>query len=274
MTNLAFDTRMLESLPDGVMVLEKNLCIYANPEHRRLWLGTDYLIIPRGEYNAINPTVDQLVISRNMGAHTIQVNKGSSIYYYYLYCFPVNCDYYFILTRDVTQLYLESERDKEYRDLFNATFSTIRFPLAIVDNFGIVNRFTPAFAFSFSDVVTLSSGNFIWDFFTHDRPAVKELFEEMVKTRQPFERNGFHFVPVSDRWIEVYSHSDAHTNKGTEDNIQDYLTFFKVLSSFKNWPWKTILIVAVFLTTLIGKIDPNVLIQLLNGTPTIEETQP
>lgn len=217
--------------------------------------------------------IDQLVISRGMGSNIIQVNKSSVIFYYYLYCFPVNCDYYFILTRDVTTIKLEHDRDKEYKDLFNAAFSTIRFPLAIVDNFGIVNRFTPAFSLYFVDSVTLTSGNYIWDFFTNDRPAVKELFEEMVKKRQPFERDGFKFVPISERWIEVYSYNND-SSKVTENDIQDYLTFFKVLSSFKSLPWKTILIVAAFIFTITGKMDPQLLIDLIHGQPSVEQTQP
>lgn len=247
------------------MILEKSNCIYANPEHRRLWIGTDTLTIPRGEYRAIHPAVDQLVISRSMGELAIPVNKGTNLYYYYLYCFPVNCDYFCIFTRDVTKAYLEHERDKEYKELFNATFNTIRFPLAIVDSQGIVNRFTPAFANYFSDNITLATGSFIWEFFPSDRPAVKELFEEMVKKRQPFERGGFHFVPVSDRWIEVYCPTnEPSTSKITEDNIKDYLTFFRVLSSFKNLPWKWIVIAIISGITLVGNIDPELLIKLID----------
>jgi len=271
MVALEFDTQIFESFQDAVMLLQEGVCVYANPEHRRLWIGTDSLILPKGEYRAIHPKIDQLVLSRSVGHETISVNKGSNILYYYLYCFPVNGLFYVILTRDITESYTEHQRDREYKGLFTVVFNAVRYPLAIVSTTGIVNRFTHAFFQCFDDNVTLSSGSFIWDFFGKDRPAVKELFEELVQKRQQFEWDGFLFTSVSDEWVAVYATTDKTIEKpeakNDEEHAADILAFFRVVRSMKDLPWKAIIITMLGATTILGQIDPGFLLHLLDAQP-------
>jgi hypothetical protein len=286
MDNFVLDTKLFESFQDGVMILREGACCYANSEHRRLWIGTDSLTLPPAKYKPIKPHVDQWVIGRMVGQDTVTVNKGSSIFYYYLYCFPVNGTFYAVLTRDVTEQYLRHERDKEYKELFRVVFNAVRFPLAIVSTTGMVSRFTHSFFQCFQDKVALDSGNFIWEFFDKDRHAIKELFEELVAKRHNFEYRGFNFVAVSSMWVVVYcldpesACPSAHHKEPakdppkevTEEQVSDWLAFFRVLRSFKDMPWRALIITILGVFAVLGQLDPRTLIDLLNKAPTTEQT--
>jgi hypothetical protein len=269
-TTIELDTKAFEVFPDGIAIFEGDTCIYVNTVHRMLWIGSDSLIMPGGQYRAINPHIDQLVISRTAGQDTIQVNKGSLFYYYYLYCIPMNGRFYLLLTRDITEIYIKNERDREYKALFNVIFNAIRYPMAIVSSTGIVNRFTPWFHQCFSEEVTLVSGSFIWDYFGVERPAIKELFEELISRRQTNQQNsfthsGFNFMMV-DQFVVVYSSEIVcvETSTTDEDQVSDLLAFFRVVRAMKNLPWKTIGIgIGIILLTL-QQVDPGLILRVLD----------
>ena len=281
-TTLSLDTRAFEIFPDGIAIFEGDTCIYVNPVHRILWIGTDNLMMPGSKYRAINPKVDQLFISRTIGQETITANKGSSLFYFFLYCVPVNGSHYVILTRDITENYLRSERDREYKALFNVVFNAVQYPMAIVSYLGIVNRFTPCFHQCFSDNVTLISGSFIWDYFGVERPAIKELFEELVSRKQTnqqnsFCRSGFNFMVV-DQWVVVYSIDHLCIAKtpplpSEEEQVSDLLAFFRVIRAAKNLPWKAIGIGVLILFTILQQVDPSLIIRLLDGVPPVEQAE-
>jgi PAS domain-containing protein len=276
--SLDLDTRAFEIFPDGVAVFQDDTCIYVNPVHRILWIGTDTLMMSGSKYRAINPRVDQLFISRMVGQETLTINKGSSILYYFLYCVPLNGQYYVILTRDITENYLKNERDREYKALFNVVFNAVQCPMAIVSSIGIVNRFNPRFHQSFSDRVTLISGSFIWDYFGESRPAIKELFEELTSRKQGNQQNsfsysGFNFMAI-DQWIVVYSVTDCSTKEvsSEEDQVSDLLAFFRVVCAAKDLPWKAIVICILSIFTIVSQVDADFFLRLLDGVPPVEQS--
>lgn len=273
-TTLELDTRAFEIFPDGIAVFEDDVCIYVNAVHRILWLGTNFLIMPGSKYQTIAPHIDRLVIDRSVGQETITVNKGFCCYHYYVYCFPLNGKFYLILTRDITETCIRNERDREYKALFNVVFNAVRYPMAIVSATGIVNRFTPWFFQCFPDNVTLVSGSFIWDYFGSERPAVKELFEELVSCKHSnqqhsFFHSGFHFMMV-DQFVVVYANEIVDVDKKStgEEQVSDLLAFFRVIRAMKEWPWKAIGIGILTLFFTLQHVDPTIILRLLEGNST------
>ena len=270
--SVILDKNLLENLQDGMAVYENETCVYVNAEYKRLWMGSGSLTLPGAKYKKIANDIDEMVKNRLIGNKTVQLSINSNIYYYYLYCFPMNDSMYLIISRDITETYLKHQEDKEYKALFNSLWGTTRYPIALINNEGVVLRFNPAFFNFFDEKATLSLGLFIWDLFGKNHPMIKELFEEAMLKKNCFEYNNFCCLYVSDRWAIMYCKEYGRKestekpqndeNSGSKNN--EIIVLFNAAQKY--WQW--ILIGVLLLTTMIGKLDPEIVKQFLNQAQT------
>ena len=268
--SITIDKNLLESLQDGVAVYENEVCIYVNAEYKRLWIGSGALTMPGAKYKTIGTEVDAMVKNRFIGNRVVQVSIGSGICYYYLYCFPMNDSLYLIISRDITETYMKHEQGKEYEALFNSLWGAARYPIALINYDGVVTKFNPAFFNFFDDKATLNLGLFVWDLFGKNRPIIKELFEETMDKKTSFEYNNFCCLYVSDKWALMYCKEYGRKPEPTENQQvqgenekKDLLLLFNAVREY--WQW--IMIVVLLLTTVVGKLDPEIVKQFLDKAP-------
>lgn len=280
-----FDPRIFEGFEDGVLVLdgEEFKISYQNIRYRQLWGATPYLQSLGYPYRSIEPSVDDLVKKRSFGHKTIEIQYGSAIRFYHLHLFPVNGQFYVIMSRDITDQFLFNRKSRQYRGLFMRLFMSIHIPVALVDSSGIITKFNPMFFNCFPGENTVTTGRYIWEYFGDDRPKIKELVEELLSgLSSSFEYRNCRFVsvePVHDQylccvdsgctgagsWILVFGQDDGvarSVDRSLDLDVvriqqvaSDLGAFLRVLKAIESLPWKAIVAIVVGALVVIGGLD-------------------
>ncbi|MFZ9738865.1 MAG: PAS domain-containing protein [Prochlorotrichaceae cyanobacterium] len=257
--------QIFENIDDGLLVLKKDTVMFTNSQYRRLWGMTRFFQRAGAVFKPYDEEVDVLVKTRSFGHRTLQVNVGSAIRYYYLYLFPLNSDYFVIVSRDITEQYVEHSKNKEFTSLFHTLFQTTPTPVALIDCNGRIDRMNPLFFNTLDSNTTIVNGSFIWDLFGDDRPKIKELVEELLDNKTTvFEEQDFRFIKATGSWILVYR-KFANFCSIHEDSIeysaeilkiaqafQDFEAFIRVLKWLGDLPWKTLIALAIGAAVIFG----------------------
>lgn len=278
--------QIFENIDDGFLVLNKNTVMFANSQYRRLWGMTKFFQRTGAVFKPYDEEIDILVKTRSFGHRTLQINVGSAIRYYYLYLFPLNGDYFVIVSRDITEQYIEHSKNKKFTHLFHTLFQTTPTPVALIDCNGRIDRMNPLFFNSLDSTTTIVNGTFIWDLFGDDRPKVKELVEELLAGKTTaFEEKDFRFICAKSEnspWILVYRKCNfekfcpIHEEK-IEQNaeilkitqvLHDFKAFIRVLKWIGDLPWKALIALAIGLAVIFG----GATIELPSDFPFQQET--
>lgn len=261
--------QIFENIDDGLLVLKNNTVVLTNTQYRRLWGTTKFFQTKGSTFKPYDSEIEVLVRTRSFGHRTIELNAGSAIRYYYLYLFPLNGDYFVIISRDITEQYLEHSSNREYKSLFQVLLQTVPVPVALIDFNGRVDRLNPLFFNSLDSTTTIVNGSFIWDFFGDDRAKVKELIEELVEGKTAsFEERNFIFIRVKSEincWVLVYRSSLCVNAEGSAESntelkkivqaVKDFEAFIRVLHWISELPWKMILSLVVGAAVIFGGLN-------------------
>jgi PAS domain S-box-containing protein len=281
--------QIFENIDDGLLVIKNNSILLTNTQYRRLWGTTKFFQTKGNTFKPYDNEIEVLVQTRSFGHRTIPVNSGSEIRYYYLYLFPLNGDYFVIISRNITEQYLEHTKNREHKTLFKAILETVPVPVALIDSHGRVDRMNPLFFNCLDSSTTLINGSFIWDFFGDDRPKIKELIEELFAEKSLFfEERNFRFIHVksdTSPWILVYRlanvKGDTGGNIGDSSEIkkilqvfQDFEAFIRVLHWIAALPWKMLIALAVGSTLVFGGVNIEWLLPNVPPNVPAEESPP
>lgn len=195
MTDILFkDGAIFENMDDGIIILKDDALLYQNQQSRKLWGQTRFFRL--GDTPAFEGDLKEALEQRKFFQKTVEISAGSSIYYYYVYVFPINGEHVVLITRNITETYLDYQRNSEYKALFNGILELTFCPVAVISSCGIIDKMNNHF---FNIVCSINKsgyyiGSFIWEHFGEDSSKIKELFEQLIDGKISFfNTNNFHF---------------------------------------------------------------------------------